>query len=87
MFLDRDVVHAGGIAPSGLRCHGFLYDTNDKDRKKNTHHTKDNRELYLNRQFMIPFTDNKPYDNKWFYEQLGIEHEIGSMKDNFQEKI
>ena len=87
VFLDGDVVHAGGIAPSGLRCHGFLYDREDENKKQNTHHIKGKPNSDLTCQCMMPFTDSATYDKKWFYKHQEINYEKGSTETNLQGKL
>ena len=35
-FLEGDIIHGGGNAPSGMRCHGFLFNPADIQNKQNT---------------------------------------------------
>ena len=87
VFLDGDVVHAGGIAPSGLRCHGFLYDREDENKKRNTHHIKVKPNWDLTRQCMMPFTDWATYDKQWFYKHQEFNYEKGSTVKNVEAKL
>ena len=69
-FLDGDIVHAGGIVLSGLRCHGFIYDSKHDNSRINTYHCKGNKAKSLNTECLIPFSDNQPYQKEWFKKQL-----------------
>ena len=56
-FLDGDVVHAGGFMPSGLICHGFLFNTEHEKNKQNTYHVPGNRKLDLMMDCLTPYCD------------------------------
>ena len=65
-FLDGDVIHAGGLMPSGLRCHGYLYQSKHEKYQVNTFHERGKTNLDLNEECITPHRDYVKYKENSF---------------------
>ena len=67
-FLHGDIIHGGGIAPSGERCHGFLYHPSHEKYRGNMPIDHSGENKLLSQTCKIPYSDCKnlgikPYEN------------------------
>ena len=71
-FIDGDVIHGGGITPSGKRCHIYMCSPDVYADKKNTHFKLDSNTAYTNDLLHLnikPISDQSNYDQDWIEKQ------------------
>lgn len=75
-FIDGDVIHGGGLTPSGKRCHVYMCSPDDYAIKKNEHH-KDGVPASefsdMKHEKLIPLIDYSEYDNLWVQDKLNAQ--------------
>ena len=69
-FLDGDVIHGGGLSPSGSRCHIYLCDTSTMGSRSNTFCQKEDENKSLVDVCRVPVEDYYWYNNEWAQNQL-----------------
>ena len=72
-FLDGDVIHGGGLTPSGKRCHVYMCSPLVYDTKLNEHYREGETptpKSDMKNHLLIPLIDRSNYNKQWVQDKI-----------------